>query len=130
MFREFLTQVPVKDTHGTVFCFSTNTDITLQKEAENALRESEHQLRIALETAKLGSPEPAIFRNEQPEVFASVLCEFWVQEGAAFTYEFLLAMIHPDDQATNAEPVEKAFQGTPTTLSHTASNAVPDGTNS
>jgi PAS domain S-box-containing protein len=55
-FRPFLTRVePVKDDEGRVVqWFGTNTDIAEQKRAEQALRDSEQRMRLAMETTKVG----------------------------------------------------------------------------
>ncbi len=70
IFRSFLTRVmPVKDTEGKVVrWFGTNTDISAQKEAEAALRESEERLRLFIEHAPAGL---AMFDRQMRYLFAS-----------------------------------------------------------
>ncbi len=57
VFRPFLTRiVPVRDAQGRVVrWFGTNTDITLQQGAEEALRKSEERLRAALAASDTGT---------------------------------------------------------------------------
>ena len=56
-YRQFLTRaLPVKDAEGKIInWFGTNTDITLQKETEQALIESNNELEFVLEAAQLGT---------------------------------------------------------------------------
>jgi PAS domain S-box-containing protein len=58
-FRQFLTRVlPIKNEEGKIIqWFGTNTDITIQKEAEEALTESKNQLRFAIDAANLATWE-------------------------------------------------------------------------
>jgi len=111
VFREFLTRVePVRDARGAVLrWFGTNTDIAAQKRAENALREGQQQLRIALETAKLGSWSLDLEANSlecSPQCYEN----FGLTEGDAFTYQILLEMIHPDDRPRMQQAVEDAIR--------------------
>lgn len=56
-FRQFLTRVlPVRDDKCEIIqWFGTNTDITLQKETEEALKESNSELEFVIEAAQLGT---------------------------------------------------------------------------
>lgn len=110
LFRQFLTRVePVRDTDGKVVrWFGTNTDITFQKKTEEELRESQNQLQIALETAKLGSWSLDL---KSGVLTCSPYCysNFGLERGTTFTYEMLLEMIHPQDRPQMQESVEKAI---------------------
>lgn len=56
-FRQFLTRVlPVRNDKGEIInWFGSNTDITLQKETEEALKESKNELEFVIEAAQLGT---------------------------------------------------------------------------
>jgi PAS domain S-box-containing protein len=56
LYRWFLSRaVPIRDEHGKiVFWFGSNTDITEQIEATDALSESERRLRFALRSSRIG----------------------------------------------------------------------------
>ncbi|KVV15990.1 PAS domain S-box protein [Flavobacterium sp. TAB 87] len=57
MYRQFLTRaLPVKNEDGNISTwFGTNTDITEQKVAEEALLESKNEIEFVIEAAKLGT---------------------------------------------------------------------------
>jgi PAS domain S-box-containing protein len=57
IFRPFLTRVePIRDASGAVLrWFGTNTDISSQRDAEDALRSNQERLRAALEAAATGT---------------------------------------------------------------------------
>jgi PAS domain S-box-containing protein len=55
-FHPFLTRVmPVRDPTGKVVWFGTNTDITEQRQIEEALAENQERLRLAQEVARIGT---------------------------------------------------------------------------
>ena len=56
-YRHFLTRVqPFTDENGKITrWFGSNTDVTLQKETEEALKESRNEFEFAIEAAKLGT---------------------------------------------------------------------------
>jgi PAS domain S-box-containing protein len=89
--------------------FGTNTDITFQQKAEEALRESQDQLRMALETAKLGSWSLDLKTGAltcSPHCYTN----FGMEPDATFTYEMLLQMIDPEDQPRMQQSVERAVR--------------------
>lgn len=57
VYHQFLTRaLPVKNEHGKIITwFGTNTDITAQKMAEEALLESKNEVEFVIEAAKLGT---------------------------------------------------------------------------
>jgi PAS domain S-box-containing protein len=55
-FHPFLTRVmPVRDPTGKVVWFGTNTDITEQRQIEEALAENQERLRLAQQVARIGT---------------------------------------------------------------------------
>ena len=59
VYHQFLTRaLPVKNEHGKIITwFGTNTDITAQKMAEEALLESKNEVEFVIEAAKLGTSD-------------------------------------------------------------------------
>ncbi|RXH56400.1 histidine kinase [Granulicella sibirica] len=88
-------------------------DITSPKAVETSLRESEDRLRIAAETAYLGVWEVSLpaMRMECSDICKA---NFGRAAGEPFSYEDLLASIHPDDLAGMQEAVRSSVaNGTP-----------------
>ncbi len=97
-YRWFLSRMKaIRDETGKVVrFFGTNTDVTDQRNIEEALRASERQRQLALDSAELGSwhvdPATNLLRSDE---------RFRVIFGAAgdwLTYEEAFAIIHPDDR--------------------------------
>lgn len=86
------------------------TDITVRKQAEDALRKSENRLNRAQEIAHLGSWEWDLIRNKivwSDEVYR--IFGLAPQDFAA-TYEAFLDHVHPDDQTAVGEAFTKSIQ--------------------
>jgi PAS domain S-box-containing protein len=86
-------------------------DVTRQKQAEGALRESEGRLRLALDAAQMGTWEwdP---RTGRVTWSATTYGLFHVAEGAfAGTWEAFLALVHPEDRGRVSGTVDAALQG-------------------
>ena len=83
-------------------------DITSAKAVETSLRESEDRLRIAAETAHLGVWELSI---PEMRMECSEICKanFGRATGEPFSYEDLLASIHPEDIASVQEAVRSSI---------------------
>ncbi|MBP5972279.1 PAS domain-containing protein [Brasilonema sp. CT11] len=73
-------------------------DITERKRIEAALRESEQQLRLAVETSKLGSWQLDLKTNVL-SVSNQCKVNFGVPPSAEFSHQVLMERIHPDDRA-------------------------------
>ncbi len=113
-FRPFLTRiVPVCEGEGRIRrWFGTNTDISMQREREQALRESQERLNAALEASATGT-----FRwNPQTGQFVEFgenlkhLCGFQPQDPVRTTEDFL-ACVHPEDRAALLSAFERSRQG-------------------
>ena len=112
VFRPFLTRVmPVLDRDGEVArWFGTNTDVSEQRSAEEALQRASEQRRLALEAGGLGAWD---YDFEKGEVFWDKRCRnmFGIAENEFIDYEGALACIHADDRAGVNEAVKQALAG-------------------
>jgi len=90
-----------------------STDITEQRQAEHALRESEASLARAQQVAHLGSWNWDVADTKHPKKARTLTWSdelyriFGVEEGFELTYEAIEAMIHPDDRETNRSYVNR-----------------------
>jgi len=85
-------------------------DVTEQKMAEAALREGEERLRLALESAALGSCDIHLTTGE---VFWDERCRemFALPLGEKLHHRDVVQMIHPDDRAIIEGAVQRALAG-------------------
>jgi PAS domain S-box-containing protein len=99
VFRPFLTRVtPVLDRDGNVArWFGTNTDITEQRQGEEALRRSEEKLRLALDAASMGVWDWDILTGEHVWTDSCKLL-FELSPDKAVSYETFLAAVHAEDR--------------------------------
>jgi PAS domain S-box-containing protein len=115
IFRPFLTRIaPVRDEAGQVTqWFGTNVDISAERAAEAAVRESEERLRFALEAGLLGSWE---LETATGKFYASAnfRANFGKPDDADFSYDTWLGALHDGD----AERVRAAI-----------AHAIADGVN-
>ncbi|HKW53514.1 MAG TPA: PAS domain S-box protein [Stellaceae bacterium] len=93
--------------HQPLYCVSIISDITARKRTEEALRESEQRLGLALEAGKLGSWSLDL-TTEAFEISARGKAFFGLPADAELTYRTLLSMIHPEDLADKLRAVEQA----------------------
>ena len=89
----------------------TAVDISNRKKAEEELIESETHLKRAQAIGTIGSWDWDI-KNETLKWSEELYNIFGVDETFELTFENIASMIHPDDQALNAENVEKLLKGT------------------
>jgi|GEM_PF-1957880 len=91
-----------------------NRDVTEQREAEAALRQSQHNLAQAQRIGRMGSWD---WDLQQSTLYWSdeLYRIFGVPAGFALTYASIEAMIHPDDRAMNNAAVQEVLKsGRPT----------------
>lgn len=103
IFRPFLTRVaPLKDASGGVLqWFGTNTDVSAQREAAEAVRRSEQQLR------DLADSQPTIVWAARPDGEIDYYNERWYEYTGAPRHELgtqsWKKFVHPDDLSTTLE---------------------------
>jgi PAS domain S-box-containing protein len=119
-YRWFLSRaVPIRDPEGKVLrWFGTNTDITDRKKSEEALRDSEERLRMAVEGAEIGT---WFWNIQQDEISWSAKFRtlFGLTSDAKLTYQVALDLIHPDDRQRVDRSVKNTLElGVPYDIEH------------
>jgi PAS domain S-box-containing protein len=111
-FRQFLTRVmPLHDGEGKIVrWFGTNTDITEERRAEEALREASEQRGLALESAQMGSWD---YRFDTRQMFWDERARqtFGVSSTGHIEFEALISRIHEDDRPGVKDAVQGAIAG-------------------
>ena len=119
---------PIRDASGAVIGVSKLArDITAQKRADAALKESSEQRRIAIEVADLGTWD---YHFDTGKVYWDKRCrEMWgINEGTEIDYGNAISRIHPDDRNGIEEALKQALSGVNDGLYHRDFRAVwPDG---
>jgi PAS domain S-box-containing protein len=128
-FRHFLTRVmPVRDGDGTIVrWFGTNTDVTEERRAEEALRQASEQRGLALESAQMGAWD---YRFDTGEVRWDERARsiFGMASGSQIQYDAAIARIHADDQVPAKEAMKQAIEGANDGAYHQEYRVVwPDG---
>jgi PAS domain S-box-containing protein len=106
-----LTISPVRDPSGEVIGASTIArDVTLQREAETALRASEERLRIALEAGRMGTWEWDVRSGRV--VWSPGVERIHGREPGSFqgTFEDFRADMHPEDAGRVLETIQRALR--------------------
>ncbi len=113
-FRPFLTRtVPVRDAEGRVLrWFGTNTDISMQQEREEALRQSQERLYAALAASGTGTFRWDRRTGEFAEFDANLKCLFGLEPAARVrTAEEVMARVHPDDRGALQQAISRSQEG-------------------
>ena len=101
--------VALTDGQGTVTGWiSVNRDVTEQKQAEAALRQSQRNLVLAQQIGHIGSWEWDLLRSEllwSDELYRI----FGVERDFPLTYESIESKLHPDDRASNSTKVQEVL---------------------
>lgn len=109
---------PTRDIAGNITgAIAVVRDITREKEAEEALRESEHDLNRAQAVAKTGSWRLDVRRNIL-RWSAETYRMFGIPQNTPMTYDTFLATIHPDDREYVDTKWMAALHGEPYDVEH------------
>ncbi|MCO6510240.1 MAG: PAS domain S-box protein [Aridibacter famidurans] len=109
-YRWFLSRaMPIRDEKGRIVrWFGTNTDVNKHLEYEQALRESEEKLRIALESNRCGHFEYEIGTGDID--WDQLLDDVWgVRENEPATMDLFYEGLHPDDREETRQAIERSF---------------------
>jgi len=109
--------MPQREPDGSILWHGYLMDISARKRSENALRESEGDLRQAQAVAKTGSWRLDVNQDELRWSDQNYRI-FGVPKGTPLTYETFLSIAHPDDQAFVDKAWRDALQGAPYDIEH------------
>ncbi|HEX9391324.1 MAG TPA: PAS domain S-box protein [Usitatibacteraceae bacterium] len=102
-----LTISPIRDTQGRIIGASKIArDVSRQRKAEAAMRDSEARLRFTLEAAQLGDWDLDLATGTTQRSLRHDRCFGYSEPQAEWTFETLLGHVHPDDRAD----VVRSFQ--------------------
>lgn len=88
----------IRSPGGEVICFEGFVqDITSRKQAEEALRQQEELLHLALETARMGAWDLNVVTNEERWTRGNRRL-FGISDDLILSYETFLSRVHPEDR--------------------------------
>jgi two-component system cell cycle sensor histidine kinase/response regulator CckA len=101
--------VPIKSEAGTLL-LGTSADVTLQKRSQAALRESESQLRQAIEASGMGTWTWDQHTDEN--LWDATVCTIFgiTPDRVPRSYEAFLDYVHPDDRDDVSASVARYFE--------------------
>jgi PAS domain S-box-containing protein len=95
-----ITVSPIKDSEGRVVGASKIArDVTRQRQAEAALRNSEERLRFTLEAAHIGDWDLDLATGRTQHSLRHDQCFGYSEPQADWSFERFIAHVHPDDRA-------------------------------
>lgn len=109
--------VPQREPDGSILWHGYLSDITARQQMEQALRDSEADLRRAQAVARTGSwhlnvqNNELLWSDENHRIFG-------IPRGIPLTYESFLAITHPDDRAFVDQAWQAALHGAPYDIEH------------
>ncbi len=114
VYRPFLTRIlPVRDASGRVVrWFGTNTDITSQQRTEEALRNSEERLRVALGASETGTYRRDPVSGEFLDFDDNLKQLFGLLPGQEVrTTEEIVGRVHPEDRGRFSAGLARSREG-------------------